>query len=79
MLIALLASLVLSTLPKPTIDEVIPLTVPVKVGDARGAFNASPGTVGALAIPPRSPANCILPKDIVVASATDPDVMAAST
>ena len=31
-------SLVLSTLPKPTIALVIPLTVPVKVGDAVLAF-----------------------------------------
>jgi hypothetical protein len=30
----------LSTLPKPTIAAVIPLTVPVNVGDAKGAFRA---------------------------------------
>ena len=57
MLISLLKSLVLSTLPKPTIVAVIPLTVPVKVGDSKGAFEASPGTVGKLAVPARSPAN----------------------
>jgi len=34
----LFASLVLSTLPKPTIVLSIPLTVPVKVGDAKSAF-----------------------------------------
>ena len=39
--IGLLASEVLSTLPKPTIVLSIPDTVPVKVGDAKGAFNAS--------------------------------------
>ena len=31
--------------------------VPVKVGDSNGAFKESPGTVGELAVPPRSPAN----------------------
>ena len=36
----MLASEVLSTLPRPTIVALIPLTVPVKVGLARGAFNA---------------------------------------
>ena len=42
-LTGLLASLVLSTLVKPTIVLSIPDTVPVKVGDAIGAFkiNAS--------------------------------------
>ena len=71
----------LSTLPKPTIVLVIPLTVPVKVGEARFAFNArlvvtsevfafntKPGTVGVAAVPPKSPANFILP--FVVASAS---------
>ena len=33
-------SVVLSTFVRPTIDLVIPATVPVKVGDARGAFKA---------------------------------------
>jgi len=33
----LVASEVLSTFPKPTIAFVIPVTVPVKVGEARGA------------------------------------------
>ena len=33
----LAASLVSSTFPRPTIDLVIPDTVPVKVGDAKGA------------------------------------------
>ena len=36
--IGLLASLVLSTLAKPTIVLVIPLTVPVKIGFAIGAY-----------------------------------------
>ena len=36
--IGLLASVVLSTLPRPTIALVIPLTAPVKVGLASGAF-----------------------------------------
>ena len=40
-LIGLPASVVLSTLPNPTIDLVIPATVPVKVGDAIGAFASS--------------------------------------
>jgi hypothetical protein len=35
----LLASAVLSTFASPTIVFVIPLTVPVKVGEAIGAFN----------------------------------------
>ena len=34
------ASEVSLTLPSPTIDFVIPLTVPVKVGDANGALRA---------------------------------------
>ena len=37
----MLASDVLSTLDKPTIVCVIPETVPVNVGEAKGAFNAS--------------------------------------
>ena len=37
----LVASLVLSTFPKPTIVAVIPDTVPVNVGDANGAFKAT--------------------------------------
>ena len=72
--IGLFKSLVLSTFPNPTIDLSIPPTVPVKVGDARFAFNArlaatfdafafnaKPGTIGKAAVPPKSPANCILP------------------
>ena len=35
------ASLVLFTFPKPTIVEVIPVTVPVKIGDAKGAFKSN--------------------------------------
>ena len=38
----LFASLVLSIFPKPTIVFVIPLTVPVKVGEAIFAFSARP-------------------------------------
>ena len=53
----LFASLVLSTFDKPTILCVIPETVPVKVGEAKGAFKAKPGTVGAAAVPAKSPAN----------------------
>ena len=34
-------SVVLSTLPKPTIADVIPLTVPVNVGLAIGAFKSN--------------------------------------
>ena len=37
----LLTSATLSTLDSPTIALVIPLTVPVNVGDANGAFNAN--------------------------------------
>ena len=44
------------------------VTVPVKVGEAIGAFNAKPGTVGAAAVPPKSPANCSFP--LVEASAS---------
>ena len=36
--IGLLASVVLSTLPSPTMDLAMPLTVPVKVGLANGDF-----------------------------------------
>ena len=37
-LTGLFASVVLSTLPNPTIPLLIPLTVPVKVGDANVAY-----------------------------------------
>jgi len=67
-LTGLSASAVLSALPKPTIDLVIPPTVPVKFGEAKGALSANPGTVGAVALPPKSPANCTLPVAVVVAS-----------
>ena len=53
----LLASDVLSTLGNPTIVLSIPETVPVKVGEAILAFKANPGTVGAPAVPAKSPAN----------------------
>ena len=33
------------------------------------SFKANPGTVGAAAVPARSPANCILPFDVAFASA----------
>ena len=39
--IGLFASAVLSTLPSPTLELVVPLTVPVKVGLANGAFDAN--------------------------------------
>jgi hypothetical protein len=39
----LFASAVLSTLPKPTIVLVIPLTVPINVGLARGAYTVKSG------------------------------------
>ena len=64
----LFASLELSTLVKPTIVLSIPDTVPVKVGSAKGAFKAKPGTVGAVAVPPRSPANSIFPMAVALAS-----------
>ena len=38
--IALSVSAVLSTLPRPTMDVEMPLTVPVKDGSANGAFDA---------------------------------------
>jgi hypothetical protein len=53
----LLASVVLSTFAKPTIVFEIPATIPVNVGLSIGAFKAKPGTVGELAVPPKSPAN----------------------
>ena len=56
-LTGLFTSLVLSTLPKSTIVFVTPVTVPVKAGLLIGAFSAKPGTVGELAVPPKSPAN----------------------
>ena len=37
----LLASLVLVTLPRPTMPAVMPLTVPVNVGDSSGAFKSN--------------------------------------
>jgi hypothetical protein len=40
-LLVYLHQLVLSTLPKPTIDLDIPATVPVNVGFANGAFASS--------------------------------------
>jgi hypothetical protein len=42
--------------------------VPVKAGEANGAFKANPGTVGKSAVPPKSPANFTLPFTVVVAS-----------
>ena len=39
--IGLFASVALSTLPSPTINLVMPLTVPVQVGLASGAFKSS--------------------------------------
>ena len=77
-LTGLLASLVLSRLPNPTIVEVTPDTVPVKAGSAMGAFKVKPGTVGAVAVPARSPVNCIFPAAEVLASAT-PEAAIAST
>ena len=66
----LLASVVLSTLAKSTMLLVIPATIPVKVGESNRAFSANefvtsivfalrakPGTVGATAVPAKSPAN----------------------
>ena len=41
-----MASDVLSTLPSPTIPAVMPPTVPVKVGEASGAFKASAASWG---------------------------------
>ena len=67
--IGLFTSLVLSAFSKPTIAFVIPDTVPVNVGDSMGAFNAKPGTVGATAVPAKSPPNWIFPFSVVVASA----------
>ena len=60
-LTGLFASVVLSTFAKPTIDLVIPPTVPVKVGLSIGALSANPGTVGTAAVPPKSPANWSFP------------------
>ena len=78
----LFASDVLSTFARPTMLWVIPPTVPVKVGLLIGAFKANefvtsvafafsakPGTVGAAAVPAKSPANCNLP--LVTASASE--------
>ena len=48
-LTGLSASAVLSTFPKPTIDLVIPPTVPVKVGEANGAAPVTSAT-GMLAL-----------------------------
>ena len=43
--IGLLVSDVLSTLPRPTMDFVMPCTVPLKVGLANGAFKLSASCV----------------------------------
>ena len=89
----LFKSVVLSALPNPTIAFVIPLTVPVKVGEAIFAFNArlavtsevfafdaKPGTVGDAAVPPKSPASWILPFTVLVASGViSPDANLPST
>ena len=48
-LTGLSASAVLSAFPKPTIDLVIPPTVPVKVGEAKGAAPVTSAT-GMLAL-----------------------------
>jgi hypothetical protein len=45
--------------------------IPVNVGDAIFDFKSNPGTVGDVAVPDKSPANCIFPVTNVVASATD--------
>ena len=74
MLTGLSASAVLSTFPKPTIDLVIPVTVPVKAGLFMGALSTSPGTVGAVALPPKSPVSCTLPGTLVVALGASSDI-----
>ena len=43
------------------------------------SFNARPGTVGAAAVPAKSPANCILPFTVVLASAMVAPATCAST
>ena len=53
--------------------------VPVNVGEAIGAFNARPGTVGAAAVPAKSPANWSLPFVVASASAIFAIATCAST
>ena len=77
-LIVLLASLVLSTYPKPTIAFVIPLTVPVNVGLLIGAFKTRAGTLGKSAVPPKSPANFNFPLIILSASGAPEDTVAST-
>ena len=55
------------------------VTVPVNVGEASGAFNVNPGTVGTAAVPAKSPANCILPFVFASASAMVAPATCAST
>ena len=45
---------------------------------AASAFNNKPGTVGAVAVPARSPANWILPVAVVVASGVAPNTVAST-
>ncbi len=70
----LLASLVLSKFPKPTIAAVTPETVPVNVGDAEGAFKSNAvciaaeiGLLTSLVLSTWSNSNVILAPVIVVA------------
>ena len=51
----------------------------VKLGDSNGAFNAKSGTVGASAVPPKSPANFIFPFTEAVASGVAEEVINPST
>ena len=53
--------------------------VPVKVGEAKFAFKLKPGTEGDVAVPPKSPANCILPVAELVASGTEPEAITCAS
>ena len=44
--------------------------VPVKAGEANGALSVNPFTIGAAAVPVKSPANLIVPKTWSVALGT---------
>ena len=53
--------------------------VPVNCGESKGAFNTSPGTVGASAVPPKSPVNWSFPFTVAVASGVAAAVIADCT
>ena len=80
--IGLLASLVLSTFPKPTFDALIPVAILALVTLPSKIFvvvTLPSAIIGKAAVPVRSPANCTLPFSEVVASGVVTVVIAPAT